>query len=151
MRNVYIDFETYSPEPIKTAGAYRYTENPDFEILLIGYAVEDEEPKIIDLVNLDDPQPFFSLIQQPDVLIHAHNAAFERLCLRAYGCPVLRIPRITRKGISSHASGRRKAGHRQRIDKDILRSAEGRITYLSGKISAEMGRVQDLPQIRRIV
>lgn len=46
MRNVYIDFETYSPEPIKTAGAYRYTEHPDFEILLIGYAVEDEEPKM---------------------------------------------------------------------------------------------------------
>ena len=41
MRNVYIDFETYSPEPIKTAGAYRYTENPDFEILLIGYAVDN--------------------------------------------------------------------------------------------------------------
>lgn len=85
MRNVYIDFETYSPEPIKTAGMYRYTEHPDFEILLIGYAIEDEDPKIIDLVNLDDPLPFFRLVQQPDVLIHAHNATFERLCLRAYG------------------------------------------------------------------
>lgn len=85
MRNVYIDFETYSEEPIKTAGMYRYTESDSFEILLIGYAVEDEDPKIIDLANFEDPLPFFKLVQEPDVLIHAHNATFERLCLRAYG------------------------------------------------------------------
>lgn len=85
MRNVYIDFETFSDVPIADGGMYKYTESENFEILLIGYAIEKGDVNIIDLTAYDDADTFFKLMLEPDVLIHAHNATFERLCLRAYG------------------------------------------------------------------
>lgn len=33
-----IDLETYSSEDISKAGAFKYVEAPDFEILLLAYA-----------------------------------------------------------------------------------------------------------------
>lgn len=85
MRKVFIDFETYSDVDIKKGGMYKYTESDNFEILLIGYAIDDGPFQCVDLTKFDDPQQFFSLVQEPDTLIYAHNATFERLCLRAYG------------------------------------------------------------------
>lgn len=85
MRKVFIDFETYSDVDIKKSGMYKYTESDNFEILLIGYAIDDGPFQCIDLTQYDDCHDFFRLIQQPDTLIYAHNATFERLCLRAYG------------------------------------------------------------------
>ena len=88
MIKVYVDFETYSEEPIKSAGMYRYTQHPSFEIMLIGYAIEDGPVKIVDLLNMDDSSEFRGLIMRNDVLIVAHNAAFERLCLDAIGISI---------------------------------------------------------------
>lgn len=85
MKKIFIDFETYSDVDIKKGGMYRYVESEDFEILLIGYAIDDGPFQCIDLTQYDDCHDFFRLIQQPDTLIYAHNATFERLCLRAYG------------------------------------------------------------------
>lgn len=51
MKPIYIDFETFSGEDIKSGGAYRYTQSPDFEILLIGYAIEDGDVNIIDMTQ----------------------------------------------------------------------------------------------------
>lgn len=85
MRKVFIDFETYSDVDIKKGGMYKYTESDNFEILLIGYAIDDGHFRCVDITKFDDPQQFFNLVQEPDTLIYAHNATFERLCLRAYG------------------------------------------------------------------
>ena len=35
-----IDLETYSPQDIGKVGAYRYAQDPDFEILLASMAVD---------------------------------------------------------------------------------------------------------------
>ncbi|WAX09054.1 hypothetical protein BT61P2_00031 [Bacteroides phage BT61P2] len=85
MKKIFIDFETYSDVNIKDGGMYKYTESSAFEILLIGYAVDDGPFQCVDLTKFDDPKHFFDLIQEPDTLIYAHNATFERLCLRASG------------------------------------------------------------------
>ena len=37
-----IDIETYSATDI-ASGAYRYSEDPDFQVLLIGYKFSDEK------------------------------------------------------------------------------------------------------------
>jgi DNA polymerase len=87
MKPIFIDFETYSREDIKSGGAYRYTQSPDFEILLIGYAIEDGDVNIIDMTqtgSIMEFAAFVRLISSPQYTIVAHNAQFERLCLKAY-------------------------------------------------------------------
>ena len=51
-----VDIETYSPQDIAKVGAYRYAQDPDFQILLFGFAIGDEDaPDVIDLTDLPDP------------------------------------------------------------------------------------------------
>lgn len=91
MKPIYIDFETFSSEDIKSGGAYRYTQSPDFEILLIGYAIEDGDVNIIDMTRSDAYEQFtdfVNLILDEQYTIVAHNAQFERLCLKAYGIDI---------------------------------------------------------------
>ena len=46
-----IDIETRSSVDITKAGAYRYAQSPDFEILLFAYQWNNDPVKIIDLKN----------------------------------------------------------------------------------------------------
>lgn len=87
MKPIFIDFETYSSEDIKSGGAYRYTQSPDFEILLIGYAVGNGAVHIVDMTQpvRCGYEEFLDLIRDEQYTIVAHNAQFERLCLKAYG------------------------------------------------------------------
>lgn len=90
MRHLFIDFETYSETDIKSAGNYKYCEDPAFEILLCGYMWDtDTEVSIIDLTAPNGRTEFnelFAYVQNnEDVVIVAHNATFERICLREYG------------------------------------------------------------------
>ncbi|WAX17791.1 hypothetical protein PM682P6_00030 [Parabacteroides phage PM682P6] len=90
MRNLFIDFETYSSVDIKKAGNYHYCESPDFEILLCGAALDDSEVMIYDLKTSKKDREAFNILfrnamEFEDVQIVAHNATFERLCLREYG------------------------------------------------------------------
>lgn len=90
MRHLFIDFETYSETDIKSAGNYKYCEDPAFEILLCGYMWDtDTEVSIIDLTKprgRDEFNELFTYVQNnEDVVIVAHNATFERICLREYG------------------------------------------------------------------
>lgn len=41
MHHLSIDIETRSSEDIKKAGSYKYTQSPDFEILLFAYKWDD--------------------------------------------------------------------------------------------------------------
>lgn len=89
MRHLFIDFETYSATDIKTAGNYKYCEDPEFEILLCGYAFDDGDVRIIDLLDDDGRGRFhkiFSYVEEnTDIVLVAHNANFERVCLKEYG------------------------------------------------------------------
>lgn len=90
MKPIFIDFETYSSEDIKSGGAYRYTQSPDFEILLIGYAVGAGPVHIVDMTQPVQCgyEEFLDLIRDEQYTIVAHNAQFERLCLKAYGIDI---------------------------------------------------------------
>jgi DNA polymerase len=90
MKPIFIDFETYSSEDIKSGGAYRYTQSPDFEILLIGYAVGNGAVHIVDMTQPVQCgyEEFLGLIRDEQYTIVAHNAQFERLCLKAYGIDI---------------------------------------------------------------
>jgi DNA polymerase len=85
MNQLFIDIETYSDVDLKKCGIYRYVESDAFEILLFGYAVDDQPIKVIDLAageKLSDE--LIAVICNNAVTKWAHNASFERICLSAY-------------------------------------------------------------------
>ena len=49
MKTISIDIETYSGTDLNKCGVYKYTEDPDFEVLLFGYAVDGGEVHVVDL------------------------------------------------------------------------------------------------------
>lgn len=92
-RRLFIDLETYSSTDIK-AGAFKYMEAPDFEILLIAYAWDDEPVQVLDVRMVDfqetDPEEMdlelkrlLRALTDPQVVKVAHNSAFERAALRS--------------------------------------------------------------------
>ena len=85
-KNLFIDVETYSSVDIKESGAYKYIESPDFEILIIGYALDNGPVNIVDLAQGDDiPEEFEEALFDPECVKVAHNAVFERLSFRRIG------------------------------------------------------------------
>ena len=87
-----IDIETYSSIDLMDAGVYRYTEAPDFTILLIGYCVDGGPVTVIDLVggtNIGCLNEFLTMLTNPAVIKTAFNANFERTCLaKFFGRPM---------------------------------------------------------------
>lgn len=85
-KNLFIDVETYSSVDIKESGTYKYIESPDFEILIIGYALDDNPVKIVDLAQGEEmPEEFEEALLDPDCVKVAHNAVFERLSFKRIG------------------------------------------------------------------
>ena len=85
-----IDIETYSSASLMKSGVYAYAGSPDFEILLFGYAWDDDPVQVLDLTTGEHlPRDLESAIFDPTILKTAFNAAFERVCLSSYfGRPV---------------------------------------------------------------
>lgn len=117
MRHLSIDIETYSDVDITKTGAYRYVDDPSFEVLLIAYQFEEDkelglEPDIMDLLDdenrdfIDErtkeygrpvqearleclPAELREALQDPNVIKHAYNANFERTALAKWlGIPM---------------------------------------------------------------
>ena len=51
MHHLSIDLETYSSVPLAKAGAQKYIQSPDFEILLFACSVDGAPVQIIDLAR----------------------------------------------------------------------------------------------------
>ncbi len=84
-RVLHIDLETYSDIDIGKCGAYRYVDSPNFEILLLAYAYDDEPVTVIDLAQGEQiPKDVLEDIADDSAIKVAHNAAFERVCLSKY-------------------------------------------------------------------
>lgn len=83
-RRLLIDLETYSSVDISKAGAFKYVESPDFEILLLAYAWNDGPVHVLDFTDpftLEELSDVVAGILDPDTVKVAHNSAFERACL----------------------------------------------------------------------
>lgn len=80
-----IDLETKSGTDLSKSGVYRYTEDPEFEILLFGYSVNGGEVSVIDVACGEQiPEEVLRAIVDESVRKWAFNAAFERICLSAW-------------------------------------------------------------------
>lgn len=85
-RHLSIDIETRSSVDIGKAGAYKYAQSPEFQILLFAYQFGEDPVEIIDLANGEQlPDELAAALSDPDVIKHAYNAAFEWYCLNRAG------------------------------------------------------------------
>lgn len=85
MKSLSIDIETYSSNDLSKCGVYRYTEAPDFEILLFGYSVDGGEVQVVDTANGESiPVHILTALTDNSVAKWAFNAQFERICLSRY-------------------------------------------------------------------
>lgn len=85
MDHLSIDLETFSSVPIGKAGAWKYIQSPDFEILLFSYSLNGAEPICCDLVQGDVlPKWVIEALLDPQCLKRAYNASFEWGCLSRY-------------------------------------------------------------------
>ena len=90
MKTLSIDIETYSSVDLAKCGVYKYTEAPDFDILLFGYSVDGSPVKVVDLACGEKiPAEIIAALTDTYVTKWAFNAQFERICLsrwlRAHG------------------------------------------------------------------
>ncbi len=89
-----IDLETFSTVDLLKSGVHKYVDSPDFEILLLGYSIGDQEERIIDVYSLagkDESHPdviefnmILDMVSDPAYAKKAWNAAFEMACLAKY-------------------------------------------------------------------
>ena len=85
MKQLSIDIETYSPEPLAKCGVYRYCQAPEFEVLLFGYSVDSGPVRVVDLAAGERiPANVQAALTDPAVSKWAFNAQFERVCLSRY-------------------------------------------------------------------
>lgn len=90
-RSITLDFETRSILDVKAVGPYRYFEHPSTRPLCVAAKMGDRRGIFYDMANM--PDWVLDALADPDVEVHAHNATFERLCIKMvcgprYGWPV---------------------------------------------------------------
>ena len=68
---------------------YRYSESPDFQVLLFGYSIDGAPVQLVDMTCGECvPEEVLDALTDPSVTKWAFNASFERICLsRWLGLP----------------------------------------------------------------
>ena len=77
VNRVWLDIETYSAINLKKSGVYRYAE--DAEIIIVGYAFDDETAQVHDLtLSPLLPEPLVQSLRECTE-VWAHNSTFDRV------------------------------------------------------------------------
>lgn len=86
MTTLYFDCETFSECDLFKAGTHAYAEHPSTEITVAQWALDDEEPTVVDCTEPDYQVGAFwgltELLADPTIEIVAHNSPFDRTLLR---------------------------------------------------------------------
>ena len=84
-RVLYLDTETYSSVDLRSSGLFKYMEAPDFEVMLLPFAWNDEPVRVLDLFDEEDRAELPDILaglKDPDTIKVAHNSPFERNAYR---------------------------------------------------------------------
>jgi DNA polymerase len=85
MTTLSIDIETFSDIDLGKCGVYRYTDSPNFDILLFAYSIDEGPVKLVDLASGEEiPTEIVEAILSSDIIKTAFNANFERVALMRY-------------------------------------------------------------------
>ena len=154
MNHLNIDIETYSSIDIFASGAYKYAQSPDFEILLFAYSLNNSPVKIVDLAQGEKiPNEIIKLLNDPDCVKHAYNAAFEWWCLNQAGYET-NIKQwqctMVQSLYCSYPGSLEKSGEALKLPPDQSKSTSGKnlIKYFSIPCKATKkngGRLRNLP------
>lgn len=84
---LYFDSETFSECNLITQGTIRYAQDPTTEITVLQFAVDNDEPVVIDCTRMDAKDKLaIALLEQhfnnESMLIYAHNSFFDRNILK---------------------------------------------------------------------
>ena len=91
MTKLFLDFETRSRSPLKVVGADVYAEDASTEVILCGWALDDEEVTVWEPLSESIPGRLLSAVKDKDVMVYAWNARFERLVQGAMSLPMERL------------------------------------------------------------
>lgn len=155
-RTLSIDLETYSEIDIAKCGSFRYIDDESFEILLLGYAFDDEPVTVIDLTADEEvPADFLAALYDPEVTKTAWNCAFERFGLwKHFGryCPPEQwSDTMILSAVCGLPLGLGEAGKALRLESDEAKDREGKalIRYFCSPCrptKVNGGRTRNLPQ-----
>jgi DNA polymerase bacteriophage-type len=77
MPYLFFDIETRSTASLPIVDAWRYAADPTTDVLCVGFAIDDADPKIW-VPGEPIPEVFVTAANDPSWLVVAHNYAFER-------------------------------------------------------------------------
>ena len=154
-RTLSIDLETYSEIDIAKCGSFRYIDDESFEILLLGYAFDDEPVTVIDLTADEEvPADFLAALYDPEVTKTAWNCAFERFGMwKHFGryCPPEQwSDTMILSAVCGLPLGLGEAGKALRLEADEAKDREGKalIRYFCSPCrptKVNGGRTRNLP------
>lgn len=84
-RTFYGDLETFATTDLKKAGPFRYAEDPELEILLFPYAVDNGPVQVWEPGIEPMPAELRSCFEDPHTTFVFHNSQFDRTVLDALG------------------------------------------------------------------
>ena len=85
MKTLSIDIESFSDIDLGKCGVYRYTDSPNFDILLFAYSMDEGPVELVDLASGEEiPEEIIDAILSSDIIKTAFNANFERVALMRY-------------------------------------------------------------------
>ncbi|QSX09560.1 hypothetical protein J0B03_05730 [Alkalibacter rhizosphaerae] len=159
MKTLSIDIETFSDIDLRKCGVYRYTDSPNFEILLFAYSIDEGTVQIVDLASGEEiPEEIIETILGSNTIKTAFNANFERVALmrhfsRIFGRRVYLDPSSWRcsevqaamLGLPLHLEG---VGEVLRLDAQKMDEGKSLIRYFCvpcKPTAANGGRTRNLP------
>lgn len=129
---LHLDFETRSTVDLRRSGVYRYAADTTTDVIVVCWAVDAEPVETWLPLKEPMPGPLRKLLQDPDCIVVAHNAGFERtlfnekLALK-FQVPVIPIERwdCTAARAARMALPRSLDGAAQALGLDVQKDAEG--------------------------
>jgi DNA polymerase len=92
---IWLDTETFGTLDLRKVGSYRYAAHEDTEVLLVPYALDDDDPQVIDVdgrklwvaIKADAPELMAALDKGSDPIV-MHNSNFDRHILNHQGVDI---------------------------------------------------------------
>ena len=151
-RCFFCDLESFSSEDIKS-GVFRYVEAPDFEILLMSYALDEGEVLVWDFTQDGLPPWLAGALTDPNVIKVAHNCQFERACLHKafdiYSPPVQWMDTMHLAAMNGLPMTLEAAGAALQLEQQKLDTGKALIRYFCkpcAPTKANGGRTRNLPE-----
>lgn len=85
MKEILFVVKSYSGVDIQKAGVYKHSEHQDFQILMIGYSIDGEPAKVVDIVHGEKmPTEVLTALFDPNVVKYGWDGQYERVCLSRF-------------------------------------------------------------------